>query len=331
MLERDVDGCQRGILGRRRYGWVVAALAVGLATPASVRAQEAPVADREAGDGLAAPSSGDAPWETADVAPRFPVPLQQRPLTLPRRMVRVDASVDVYSWEFFGRVTDVGFHLGAGYGVTDDFELGALLIPVQVLNFDGGREVMFGDMQVQGTYRLIRGPVEVGARVELSLPTSDDYGDRFVSMAFGVPVLVRLGSVARLDTGVQVAVNVHPGSEVALMGVNIYPDVAPMSYPLPMRSNTGIPLILTANLEEHFYVGLRTGMGILDLRDAADSLYAPLGFHVGGTVGPSDAAVADLTVRFEWPFFASRHGATTDIWQVTFGASVHIDTLGTKN
>jgi hypothetical protein len=330
MFEQMVSRCQCGVRGRGRYGWAVAALAVGLAMSSSVRAQEAPVEEWEVADGLAAPRAGDEPGKTADVAPRFPVSIQQRPLTLPRRMLRVDAAVDVYSWEFFGRVNDVGFHLGAGYGVTDDFEVGALLIPVQMLTSGGERHVWFGDMQVHGTYRLTRGPVEVGARVEMSLPTSDEIGARAVNMAFGVPVLVRLGTAARLDTGVQVAVNVHPWREVALTGLNIFPELAPVSYPLPMRSNTGIPLILTANVDEHFYVGLRTGMGILDLRDPGDTIYMPLGFHLGGTVAPSGAPLADLTMRFEWPFFASQHGATTDIWQITFGASFYIDTLGTK-
>jgi hypothetical protein len=90
-------------------------------------------------------------------------------------------------------------------------------------------------------------------------------------------------------------------------------------------------MVVTVNVAEHLYLGVRSGLAIYDLTYAEETTTIPLGFHVGGTVASSRRLVTDLTFRFEWPFFAmpaySDASVTTDIWQMTFAASFHIDTM----
>lgn len=212
--------------------------------------------------------------------------------------------------------------------MTDDLEIGALLLPLQTTVGEGARETWFGDMLLYGMYRLTRGNVEVGARVELSLPTNTEFDDRFVTMMLGLPVLIRAGQAVRIDTGVQFAMHLHPELGGGMSG---FPGQPPTSYPLPTRSTSGVPVVVTVNVAEHLYLGARSGLAIYDLEHAADTTTIPLGLHVGGTVASSRSLVTDLTVRFEWPFFAmpasSGTSVTTEIWQMTFAASFHIDTL----
>jgi hypothetical protein len=310
-------------------------LALAVSRPAMAQETEAAwEAEAESGQALAPAAAAAPPPGPVEGEARLPVSLQKRPLSLPRRMVRVDTALDVFSWELSlvgtsTRVDEIGFHFGGGYGVTDDFEVGALLVPLQVTAADGDRDVWFGDMVLYGMHRLTRGAVELGARVELSLPTNTgwDPPDRPVVLTLGLPVLVRLGEIARLDTGVQLALVLRPEFESALSGFPVYP---PSSYPLPTRSASGVPVVLTVNLDEHVYMGLRTGLSIYDLQDPSETIVMPLGFHFGGTVAPSGKPLADLTMRFEWPYFltpAWHETVSTDVWQVTFAASFYIDTL----
>jgi hypothetical protein len=307
-------------------------LVLAVSRPAGAQEAE-PVWEAEAGQAWAPAAAQGPPPGPVEAEARLPVSLQRRPLTLPRRMVRVDTALDVFSWEFSlfttTRVNELGFHFGGGYGVTDDLELGALLVPLQVTAVDGDRDVWFGDMVLYGMHRLTRGTVELGARVELALPTNTDWDppDRPMVLVLGLPLLVRLGDIARLDTGVQFALLLRPEFESALSG---FPVVPPSSYPLPTRSSSGVPLVFTVNADEHIYMGLRTGLSIYDLQDPSETTAMPIGFHFGGTVGPGGKPLADLTVRFEWPFFvtsASDETVITDIWQVTMAASFYIDTL----
>jgi hypothetical protein len=187
---------------------------------------------------------------------QLPTSLQARPLTLPGGVLRWDAGVDVLRvMQVDG--TAAGIHLGLGYGITDDFEVGGVLLPLQAFIGSTDGEVGFGDISLYGQYRFVRGDVEVGARLDVTLPTrSWSTLERPVWLGFGIPVLLRLGDVARIDTGVQVAMRLNPefGSTLNAAGSPLL-----RTYPLPTRSATGVPFVLTVNATEQIYLGLRTG------------------------------------------------------------------------
>jgi hypothetical protein len=270
----------------------------------------------------------EAPAAGQEGSSRLPMSLHDRPLTLPAGVLRYDVGVDVFHVSG-ASASVVGIHLGLGYGITDDLEVGGVLLPLQAFVGPAGSsgDVGFGDMSLYGQYRFVQGDVEVGARMDVLLPThsrSDDL--RPVWIGVGLPVLLRLGDRVRVDTGVQLAMHLNPEFEAALGPVGFPPF---RTYPLPMRSASGGPFVLNVNANERIYLGLRTGLAIHDLRAAGDSVTMPLGFHVGGTGASARGPVADVTLRFEWPFFLTRmapeDAVTTNPWQITFAASFYMD------
>jgi hypothetical protein len=267
--------------------------------------------------------------------PRWPDSIQQRPLTLPRRMLRLDVGLDqvqvTRAFNFFGDepISDLGLHVGAGYGVTDDVELGATLIPFQLTVGGEASGAWFGNMSVYGMARLTEGNVEVGARMALSLPTNTRYDlpDRPVVLVAGLPMVLRVGEMLRIDTGVHFSMHLRPQLGGGLSDLALHP---PLAYPLPTRSTSGIPLVLTLSPLERLYMGLRTGVVIYDLTRADETTTMPLGFHIGWTRGASRSGpMVDWTFRFEWPFFinSGSNAVNTLPWQATFAASFYIDTL----
>jgi hypothetical protein len=249
----------------------------------------------------------EAPAEPVEEL-RQPLALSQRPLTLPRGTLRVDGSVDLLGPLF-------AMQAGAGFGVTDDLEVGALLVPVFVnWGFGGG---WFSNMVFYGMHRLTQGRVEVAARADVMVPT--DPQEDLWHLTLAVPVLIRAGERVRIDTGVQLAMALASDANPRLAAVDT--DLV-NEHPLATRGSSGIPLLINVNASDQFYLGLRTGLSIWDFSDARRTLSMPLGVHMGGTVRAARGPLADVTVRFEWP-----ENAFTTFWRLTLAASFYIHLL----
>lgn len=119
----------------------------------------------------------------------FPIRYAARPLTLVDGLFRLD---------FFGgggRIdrTDLAFQLsaGAGYGISDDFEIGLVLIdavlsPAQ----DSGLAEPSGYLR----YRLLSGVVQAAAEIQGALPTDGRW--RFTA---ATPMLIAIAQTVRFD------------------------------------------------------------------------------------------------------------------------------------
>ncbi len=253
-----------------------------------------------------------APTATAG---ELPVDLAKRPLTLPKGTIRAETAFDIFRVMIdtpFGTAdeTFVRWITGAGVGITDDFEAGALLLPI-LLSPDGG----FGDIQVYGMYRFIEGEAEVGARLELNLPTDTDFG-----VAFGLPVLLRFSDAIRVDTGL--TLNIATDPTVVGLADPLLPQ------PIPTRSTAGIPLVLNFNATSEIFLGGRTGFGVADFENFGDTVFIPLGFQGGYSLEASKSALIDLGVRFEWPFFITPGGndaVNANFYRILIGAEAYLD------
>lgn len=205
---------------------------------------------------------------------QLPLPFARRPLTLTARTLRADAdfSVSQVSVSFLGATassTVVGLRLGAGFGITDDLEVGATLIPLTL-----SPEFNYNAPSIYGAYRFVRGDIDVGARLDLVFPVNGDFGLRA-----GVPVLFHLGEGARLDTGAFIE----------------------LSFGDTLGKALSIPVAFTANLNPNLFLGARTGL----LLPNFDSLGMPLGVYAGYTIanGAGASPLADITASFDFPLF----------------------------
>jgi hypothetical protein len=276
------------------------------------------------------PPAAEVPERLLNEQPVQPVALSQRPLTLPRGTLRPDVGFGLQRFVILSPFYVISMTAGGGFGVTDDLEVGGTLVPVYIdPEGDAGDRAFFGNVTLQGMYRLMRGDVEVAARLDVQVPTASGAGSRDAGLALGLPVLLRAGRHVRIDTGVQLSLLFRSDTRFGSRVTSSLGALWEMhERPLPTRGITGIPLIVNVMAGDHAYVGLRTGVGILLLDEPGLSTVMPLGFHAGGTVPSPRGPLVDLTARFEWPFFASNafvgDAITTSWWQVTFAASFYL-------
>lgn len=226
---------------------------------------------------------------------RLPVSYQQRPLTLPKGTLRPELAFVFTSYPApFDDQNRVHFYAGLGAGVTDDFELGAMVMPLRLApDFEYGDRGFglppavtpwFGHNRpsIYGRYRFVEGEVEVGLDVHFVLPAPKPF-----QLAVGIPFLFRISDVVRIDTGFYI--------------VSDFDD----------DTDAFVPLVLAIQATPRFFLGVDTGFYV-------PGPAIPIGFFMGYTAG--DAPTADLKggVRIV------DADAGIDVWQVWFGADFYV-------
>jgi len=160
---------------------------------------------------------------------------------------------------------------GVVFGLTEDWEAGALF-----LNFQWAPDFDFSNILVYVTRGYRFKNVDLGLRFSFQTPE-----EKVWTSNPGVPVLVRLGGRARIDTGLFMPFVTGRIGE-AWGGLN-----------LPVRG--------TYNLTPNVFAGLQTGF--CDPRfDHSHDATVPLGALLGYTL-LLGSAVLDLTTTFTWDNF----------------------------
>jgi hypothetical protein len=241
-------------------------------------------------------------------AQRLPLDFSQRPLTLPARVLRlngdftvqgVTVSVDTPAGRISQSNTLVGLGLGGGYGLTDDFEVGATLAPLTL-----SPEFQYNSPSAYGLFRIARGPTEIGLFGGVTIPTQS--GAPLV-FTLGAPALIRTQN-GRLDLGIYFDVNI--------------PDIEGVD---PF-TNTRIPVRFTQQLNPNLGIGLNTGVFVGNNFNF-DTGYIPLGVFGQYTLqGVDGGPVADLIGSFDFNRFLNFSGDTVvaNIWTIGLAARFYI-------
>lgn len=187
----------------------------------------------------------------------------------------------------------VGLGIGAAYGVIDKLEVGALLLPIQMAP-DGD----FGDMVLYGRYAFFnKNEFEIAGQVRMQIPTDTDFG-----LGLGVPVRIHITERLMMDTGAELQF--------------VFSDDALV--------NLDLPVAISYNITEQFFVGGRTGLFIIDFSDLA----IQLGAQGGYSIARSGVPFVDITAWFVWPALLTTLGDDAfhaDVWQLGFGANFFFD------
>lgn len=267
--------------------------------------------------------AGTAFAEPGQATPRY----ADRSMTLNKGTLRVDGGPSDFGLLDSGminsgrgfRISDIGtdtavsLGLGVGYGITDAFEVGALALP---LNFAPDGVDAFGNPELYARYRFMTGNVEVGAQAAVQIPLNDYpfMGDYSFGFSAGLPVLVRLGKMGRMDTGIE--------------GEFLFGDrVDPAGGTSSSMINIDVPLAFNFNVTDNVFLGGRTGLLVRDVTEADfDAFSVPLGIQGGYTL---NKGVADLTAWFKFPAFLggdTYYGDTVnlDYWEIGFGANFFV-------
>lgn len=220
--------------------------------------------------------SGDFSAEAPSSGGRYPLAYSSRPLTVPARTLGVDGNLAAtkltVSFGFASAsetyVTLLG---GATYGVTDDLQVFATILPLLLSpDFD------IGNISGGAIYRFMRGSLELGAGASILLPLQD--GSDFAITA-GVPVLLRVGPAGRIDTGFELT----------------------FSFSDPTITTPRIPFTFSYNVNEALAISGTTGIAIPDFD--FDNVTIPLGvsalYALPGPSGP----MLDIGPFFAFPAF----------------------------
>jgi hypothetical protein len=221
---------------------------------------------------------------------RYPVPYVDRPLTLPKFGLGIDGTFDatqiVQDPNAIDRTlqTNLAFSAGLAFGITEDLEVRASIGTLRFLP-----EFQYLEPRVGVTFRFVGAEqVNLGVRAEttaLTLP-----GEAGVRLEASLPLLVRLGSSARLDLA--------PGAPITIQ------EQKAVSFGL------NVPVAFAFQIVEAVHIGARTSVTILDFADPGANLVIPLGFFAGVSLG-SERPIVEIDPYFTWNEF-SRPGSQFD-------------------
>lgn len=236
---------------------------------------------------------------------RYPLTYQFRPLTLLRTMVRGEADLALVHLGYAGAdTTALGLSLGAAFGITDDLEVGATLVPLQLAD-----EVAYGDIPVYARFRFLPGPLELGAQVGVVIPTRSDFG-----LDFGLVALLH-GDIFRVDIGAlfAMAFGEDGGGDAEL------------------KKSLRVPLSFSYNFDERVRAEVRTGLQLGTARtglggpaffDDLGTLVVPLGVAGYYTFMRRDEPFIDVGVSFDWPLYLVTEGSAFQLDTVAAGLSM---------
>jgi len=237
-------------------------------------------------------------------------PYSDRNLTASKGILRLDLAPADFGLRYSGAIgaargldirryygdTASAMRLGLAYGITDAFEIGGLIMPIQL-----SPDTDWGDMEIYGRGRLLdTGSAQIGLQAVLFVPGTPG---RDLGIATGIPMLFKIGQRARVDTGFEAEFFFADGDNVI---------------------NLDVPLAFTVNFTRQFFAGVRTGIFVRD--SEFEELAIPLGAQAGYTVYQDKV---DLVGSFGFPLFATPGSdgdkITNEIFNITVGATFRID------
>lgn len=269
--------------------------------------------------------SGDQ-FERPELTSALPTNHVLRPITLPRLHLR--GSLNFWIGNNVGD-DDVwaGMDLGAGFGITDDLEVGIAsdrhgsgvsfnrgLIPARF----NGRGRKFGDMDLYGRFRFLDTEAfELAGEVVFEIPVRTNF-----AFSFGLPFRLRAGKIFALD-----------GSLVAR-----FPFVRGVRNPVTDERETDLQpqfnVVIAPRLApiDPLYFGINTGIFNTFLGNGNRVLAIPLGFEAGYTFDVSIVKI-EAFGAFDFPNLYTRFrsdagsdsSGITEVWVIRFGARAFFD------
>lgn len=221
---------------------------------------------------------------------RYPVAYVDRPLTLPAFGLSPDVTFDatqvVEDPNAVERTlqTNLAFAGGLTFGITEDLEVRASIGTLRFMP-----EFQYLEPRVGVTFRFVGAEqFNMGIRAEttaLTLP-----GEAGVRLEASLPLLVRLGSSARIDLA--------PGAPITIQ------EEKAVSFGL------NVPAAFAFQVVDAIHIGARASATITDFANPGENLVIPLGFFAGVSLG-SERPIVELDPYFTWNEF-SRPGAKFD-------------------
>lgn len=233
-------------------------------------------------------NGGETPPPSPAAAGGYALKFAARPLTLSKMTLRGEFDFTLAKLPVIDPA--VGIALGAAFGITDDLEVGATVVPLTLAPSAG-----YGDIPLYGRFRFLRGNFQLAGHLGLNIPTSTDFG-----LTPGVVGLFETNNL-RLDFGVLV----------------------PLRFGDQLGKALNIPITVSYNFTDNLWAHIRTGVNLPNF----DTLVIPLGFGGFYAVGKGNQPMLDLGVTFDWPLYLQTGGGDAlvfDAFTIGVAARFHL-------
>lgn len=250
---------------------------------------------------------------SADNGQRYPVAYVDRPLTLPGFTLSPDVGFDATqivedpSAAERTLATNLALTGGFTFGITEDVEVRA---SIGTLRFMPAFEYL--EPRLGLTYRFVGAEsFNMGIRAEVTALTLP--GEAGARVEASLPLLIRLGSSARLDMAPGALFTLQEKKATTSASVSCLTAGADPTIGTAKDGWCGginVPVSFAFQMVEVIHIGARTSAYIVDLSNPGESLTIPLGFFLGISLG-SERPIFELDPYFTWTEF-SRPGAKFD-------------------
>lgn len=184
---------------------------------------------------------------------------------------------------------------GAGFGITEDLEVGAAyLLPIQL-----APEANFLNPRLYGRYRFLRGDVEIGAQLGVTIPFQGDF-----SFDVALPVWLHFSPNFVLRTGL------------------IYTVLTTRR----LTHSLTIPLQLVGQATPEVFIGGGVDPTIW-LGPGDPQLGLAVSVYGGYTFANAGTPIADVQLGFSFPQFVQTGGDdafATNIWQILLSGRIFV-------
>lgn len=264
-------------------------LSAMLATSASAQTVENSDSSTGGETGAAAPEGGGGGGG------RYPIAYAKRGMTLSKMTLVPDLHFNI-NQQKTGLTSQTGFglELGAAFGIMDDLEVRAVVLPLTLSPAAG-----YGNLTLEGTYRFLKDP-ELGIRFTAFLPTAT--GAKFAFRA-GVPLDLHLNPQLRIESGVFFA--------------PIFLDT--------LAWGLEIPIAISYNINDPFYLQLELLPGI----KSVGTTYFAMGYTIkaGYTIAKGAEPMLDIDAFFKVNDFIQTAGGDAvgfNNFVIGFGAKFYL-------
>ncbi len=246
---------------------------------------------------IAARGDADADEEAVvDAPPRMPLAYAERPLTLPRLALDPAASFGVDREE--ATLVNLGFALA--FGVTDAFEVHAIVAPLQL-----SPTVRYGQGEQPGPsvgaiYRFSPDAATVaGLQLDATVLTLPETSGAILRP--GLPLRSHTGKTVRFDYGFYFPVTIGVSKTVGFQA----------------------PFAVAANVSSAVHIGFTSGLSFQTF-DAPLNLVMPFGVLAGSAIGGKDGPILDIDPFFRWPQLLSASPPTGENTAAVFQVGVDV-------
>jgi hypothetical protein len=229
--------------------------------------------------------------EEIDPALRLPIAAAERPLTLPRLILRPTLQID--DTHESGGLSYPNFTLGAALGITDYFVVRATVLPLQLNPVHYGELSEYVGPSAGATLRFLKGVVEMGLSVDAGPYTLTNTSGAVVEPS--ISAYIHVSKKTRIATGLDLTIRDYKEENVGIVSA---PGIISTPVNSSLVSETfQIPVTLLYNLVDTFYLSASSGFEHV-FRSTDQLTRIPLGIAAGYTIAGKQGPLLQLE-----PFF----------------------------